>query len=74
MKRRRLPLKTLDHASRSLQRIMRMRFNDEIDSQMFRDLCYGFSQLHSFYKLQLESDFEHRLIELEDLMAKEETR
>jgi hypothetical protein len=62
----RIALNDYKSARHSLARILRMYFRKEIDTEHFRNLCYGLNILLSFDKFEKETELERRLGELEN--------
>ena len=63
----RLPMKTHSQARNTLSRLLRQYHAGELDGGTFRTLCYGFSCLLGYFKLEQEGDI---LTKLEELEAK----
>ena len=63
-----LRLNTLANTRKSMARLLRMRLREELDREVFRDLCYGFSAYCQIWKLEQDSDFEKRLETVENRM------
>ena len=61
----RLPMKDHAAARRSLARVIRMRFAGEIDTKRYRDLVYGLSTLLSYFRLDIDCEYERRLEAIE---------
>ena len=61
----RLTLHTHDAARRTLGRLMRAHYNDEIEESKFRAMVYSFNALLAFFKLDAELDIEARLEAIE---------
>jgi len=70
-KKRRLTLHDTAAVRNSLCRLMRLRYNGQIDSALFRDLCYSFNVLLGIDKHILESDLNKRIEQLEQLVRGE---
>jgi len=64
----RLKLSTREDARQSLARIIRLRAQGKMESDRFRDLCYGLAHLLGFFRLELDADVEKRLEILEERM------
>ena len=60
-----LRLNTVANCRRSLARVVRARGRNQIAEADFRALVWGISQLLGAFKLELETDVEQRLQELE---------
>lgn len=65
----RLNLNSLEAARKSYGRILRMAARGLIDSQRFRDLCYGFNGLLQYMRIEKELEIEHRLEQIEAALA-----
>ena len=65
----RLPMKTHDHARRTLARMIRAYHNGELESQKFRDLVYGLSTMLAYFKHAADLKIEERLQAIEDAIA-----
>ena len=66
----RLPLRTIRESQRAVARIIRMRYQDEIDSAMYRDLVYGLNANLAHLKVQAELDIGARLDAIEEALSK----
>ena len=62
----RINTKSHNHARQSLGRLIRSYQKGEIDTESYKGIVYGMNLLLGYYKLEIESDFERRLIQIED--------
>jgi hypothetical protein len=69
--KKRLGLDTAKTARASLCKLMRLRFNNAIDTATFRDLVYAFNVLLNHDKHILESEMSKRIEQLEQLIRGE---
>lgn len=60
-----LRLNTLANARRTYARILRARFNEEIDRETYRDLVYGFSTFIGMWKLESMESLQERMDAIE---------
>jgi hypothetical protein len=65
----RLPLDTLEHARRSLARVIKAYYSNKIDESVYRGVVYGMTALLAYFKAGIELEelkqVEDRLSELE---------
>ena len=72
MKKRRLTINTHRDARRELNKIMRQRLNDEMESEKYKDLRAGFDTMHKYFKLEADLGIEARLEVIEERLDQEE--
>ena len=70
----RLPMKTHDHARRTLARLMRAYHNGELESKKFRDLVYGLTTMLAYFKHAADLRIEERLEAIEDQLSEDNRR
>ncbi|MDA8409465.1 MAG: hypothetical protein M0001_03625 [Treponema sp.] len=68
----RLSLDTPLNARKALGRLIRLRYQGKIESEMFRDIVYGFSSLINYDKLLADLRIEERLTAIENRTAARE--
>ena len=61
-----LRLNTLPNVKRSYARIMRLYARGEIDRELFRDLCYGFTGFLGYWRLEADQEIIARMQDIEE--------
>jgi len=69
--KKRLTLETRKQVRASLCRLMRLRFNNAVDTGTFRDMVYSFNALLAIDKHELETEMNRRIEQLEKIIRGE---
>jgi len=66
----RLTLNSLENSRKSISRILRLYWKGEMEADHFRNMMYGFSILHSYWKTEKELEIENRIEAIEKQLEK----
>ena len=64
-------LNSVENCRKSIGRLVKARFNDEIGDITFKSMIHGLNVMVSYWKLEKEISYEQRLDELEAILKKD---